>query len=462
MSDELWRRSAGELAAMIRDQTVSSREVVEAHLERIDAVNKTVNAVTVVLADTALAAADAADASKPVGALHGVPFSIKENIDCVGSATTHGVPAMAEAMPPVDAPVVARMKAAGGIPLARTNLPEMGLRITTDNPLHGRTLNPWDRERTAGGSSGGEGAATATGMSPLGLGNDIGGSLRNPSYCCGITALKPSAGRIPHAGSIPPLDGGLAGQLMAVEGPMARHVADLEIALGVLAGRDPRDPDSVDAPLAGPTPASKSVALVTEVPLVDLPASTIAAVREAGAALMDAGWHVEEVLPPDLARVTEIWAHVLSNDFAELIPELTPIMSKEAIRLLQGVVERYDPAQMSNMELYKERRRLMREWSNFFGDYPLIVGPTWTDLPFHHDADIDADNGVDVTVDRLRFISPGNVLGLPSVALPTGIADAMPCSVQVYAERWREDLCLAGAAAIEARLGRLCPIDPVF
>ena len=213
------------------------------------------------LAESALKAADAADKTEPSGPLHGVPFTIKENIDCVGSPTTMGVPLLLDAMPPIDSPVVERMKKAGGIPLARTNLPEMGLRITTDNPLRGRTLNPWNADRTAGGSSGGEGSAIATGMSPIGLGNDIGGSLRNPAFCCGIASLKPSAGRIPHAifGSFQ--DFGVAFQLMAVEGPMARHVKDLRLGYEILSGRDPRDPVSVDAPLTGPQPAKKNVAV---------------------------------------------------------------------------------------------------------------------------------------------------------------------------------------------------------
>ena len=250
--------SATELAALIAAREVSSRDVVEAHLDRIDEVNGRVNAVTVVLGASALEAADAADAALAVGSdaatgpLHGVPFTVKENIDCMGSATTHGIPALENSMPSKDAPVVARMKAAGAIVIGRTNLPEFALRLSTDNPLRGATLNPWNPLLTPGGSSGGDAAALATGMTPFGLGNDLGGSLRNPAYCCGVAALKPTAGRIPRAGSIPPLDGGIATQVMAVEGPMARTVADLRLGLQVLAGRDIRDPRSVDAPLHGP------------------------------------------------------------------------------------------------------------------------------------------------------------------------------------------------------------------
>lgn len=461
MSNELWRESAIGLAQMIRDKVVSSREVIESHIERIETVNPAVNAVTVLLAESALSAADEADKNEAIGPLHGVPFSIKENIDCLGSATTQGIPAMIDAMPTSDAPVVARMKAAGAIPLARTNLPEFGLRITTDNPLRGRTLNPWDSSRTAGGSSGGEASTLATGMSPIGLGNDIGGSLRNPAYCCGITSLKPTTGRIPQASSIPPLDFYLAAQLMAVQGPMARHVADIQLGYEILAGRDFRDPISVDAPLQGPDPENKNVALVTKIPGVTLSATAIEAITRAGAQLASQGWNVIEAEPPELERVNELWGHLLSADLVQTLPEISPVMSEAAIKLLEGLVSTFDAATMPSLVLHTERSRLSRIWSEFFQDYPVVIGPTWTDIPFLHDADIDPDTGVSTTLNRIRFITPGNLLGIPAVALPMGVADGLPTGVQIYADFWREDLCLQAAAQIEEEVGQICPIDPV-
>jgi amidase len=182
---ELWHMSATELADVISTRQASSREVVEAHLRRIEAVNPSINAVTIVLADQALEAARAADRAVVGGGdlppLHGVPFTIKANIDLAGTPTTHGTKALAEAFPDVDAPHVERLRAAGAIPIGRTNLPDFAIGWHTDSELWGATVNPWDRSRTAGGSSGGEAAAVATGMSPLGLGNDTGGSLRVPA-----------------------------------------------------------------------------------------------------------------------------------------------------------------------------------------------------------------------------------------------------------------------------------------
>ena len=434
---------------------------MESHLGRIEAVNGRLNAITVVLADSAMVAAAEADRREPTGPLHGVPFTIKENIDCLDSATTRGVPALADSMPSLDAPVVARMKAAGAIPLGRTNLPELGMRITTDNPLHGRTLNPWNADRTPGGSSGGEASALASGMSPLGLGNDIGGSVRNPAFCCGVASLKPSAGRIPHASSIPPEDSRLAAQLLLTEGPMARHVKDLRLAYETLSGRDSRDPQSTDAPLYGPD-VKKRAAIVTDIPGVELPESTRDALLQAAIALKEMGWETVEIQPPELAHVHEVWMHHLSADFKPLLGDMSAVMTDAPLEFLRLLCERNDPDTLGLANIHAERNRLSRLWSEFFTANPIMVGPTWTGPQFEHDADINGVVGLELAIDLLRFISPANVLGLPSAAIPIGVTDGLPTGVQVYADRWRDDLALSGAEAIEAVVGQICPIDPRF
>src|SRR5215471_17952132 len=216
---------------MVRGREVSSREVVQAHLNRVEAVNPHLNAIVRLLHDQALGAADAADRAVADGArlgpLHGVPLMVKENIDLAGTPTTQGVPALAEAIAPADAPPVERLRAAGAIPFGRTNLPDFALRVHTDSALHGLTRNPWNPQRTAGGSSGGEAAALAAGMSPLGLGTDLGGSLRNPAHCCGVASIKPSTGAVPAASVIPPQGMTISYQLMSVQGVLARRIADL-------------------------------------------------------------------------------------------------------------------------------------------------------------------------------------------------------------------------------------------
>jgi len=248
---DLWEHGAVELAEIIRTGQASSVEVVEAHLARIESVNNSVNAMVKTLSEQALDRASEIDNAlgkgEKLGPLAGVPFTVKENIDFAGLPTTNGLPGLAEAIAPSDAPVVERMRGAVGVAIGRTNLPDMGLRVHTDSALHGLTRNPWNHDRTAGGSSGGEAVSLATGMSPIGLGNDIGGSLRNPASCCGIASIKPTMGRIPHANVIPIEDEGVVAQHMVAEGPMARRVADVRLGLSILAGGCPRSPNSPNA-----------------------------------------------------------------------------------------------------------------------------------------------------------------------------------------------------------------------
>ncbi len=458
---ELCRYGALELAHVVRTGDVSSREVIEAYLARIDEVNPSVNAITRTLADEALAAADRADAASAeerARPLHGVPFTIKENIDYAGTPTTNGIPALAEAYVEVDSPIVARMKAAGAIGIGRTNLPELGSRIDTDNPLHGRTFNPFDPQLTPGGSSGGEGAAIATGMSPLGLGNDIGGSVRNPAYCCGIAAIKPTVGRVPWVTQNDP-DGGIALEFLT-DGPMARSVADLRAALRIIAGRHPGDPKSVDVSLTYPVPERLSAALVTEIPGVDLPEVTVREIERAGEILRDHGFDVRHAQPPELETVFDVWGKTLTFGGIGDREGLAAIASNGLVNLMSATHEHFHQTPITLDELLTERRRLRRIWSEFFASNTVVIGPTWTRLPFPCDADIDPETGANVMLDTLRFIAPGNVLGIPGLAVPTGVDAGLPTGVQIYADLFRDDLCLLAGECIERAVDTPTPIDP--
>ncbi len=459
--DSLCKKSATELAKLIRDGEVASRDVVAAHLDRIDEVNPAINAVTLVLAESALDQADKADHAGPElrqRPFHGVPFTIKENIDLVGTPTTQGLAAFADTLPARNAPIVDRMLAAGAIPLGRTNLPEMGARLDTDNPLRGRTYNPWNRDLTPGGSSGGEAAALATGMTPFGLGNDIGGSLRNPAYCCGIAALKPSIGRVPCVSSIDPVDMGISGAFLT-DGPMARSVADLRVGLSVLAGRHIEDPQSVDVPLEGRQPEFPKAALVTEIAGYEIPAAIRSEIERAGLILERQGWVVEQVEAPELERVYEIWGKILMGGSA--LEGADAVVKPETLAYLQRLQSVFDIQSLTLDEALVERRRLRRLWSAFLTDYTVAIGPTWATLPWPIDTDLDPDKGVDAVRNSWPFIVPGNALGLPSVALPTGIAGELPTGIQVYAELYRDDLCLWASELIEMESQCPTPINPV-
>ena len=465
MTGEIWRNNATDLAGMIAAGDVSSLEVVDSHLDRIEEVNGWLNAVTRVLADEARVAAKDADkavaAGDELGPLHGVPCTIKENVDVAGTPTTQGLPVFADLISPTDAPLVERLRSAGAIPIGRTNLPELGLRISTDNPLHGLTRNPWHPERTAGGSSGGEGSAIASGMSPLGLGNDIGGSVRNPAFCCGVTAIKPTHGRLP-AFSVFEHDQNpaLSSQIMLTDGPMARSVSDLRTAMGILNGRDIRDPRSVDVPLDGPD-AKRQAAVVKHIPGVDCHPSVIEGIERAASSLAEAGWEIVESTPPGIDLCSEIWAHLLGADVSLLMDAARPILSKEMAEALDsGITEQFSREIISPDVIHVERSRLAREWSLFFAENPVVIMPTWPHPPFEHGADIREESRQEL-VETLRFITPANVLGLPSVALPVGVSDALPQGVQCVADRWRDDLALKDAGDIEESLGIITPINPI-
>ena len=240
MDSPIWRLGATALAAAVNAGEIGAADAIEAHLDRIAEVNPRLGAVTRLLAGEARRAARDLDrrraAGEPLGPLAGVPFTVKDNIHVAGSATTFGVPRFARMIASADAPPVRRLRAAGAIPIGRTNLPDMTIAgLHTASTLYGDTVNPWDPSRTPGGSSGGDGVAVATGMAPIGLGNDSGGSLRAPAAFNGVAALKVSYGRIPLDHRIGPGDPALAAQLFPVDGPLARTVADLRAIHRVLA-----------------------------------------------------------------------------------------------------------------------------------------------------------------------------------------------------------------------------------
>ncbi|MEQ1509469.1 MAG: amidase [Sphingopyxis sp.] len=466
---EVWQQSASALAARIAARETTSAEVIEAHLARIDAVNPALNAIVRVLADEARAGAAAADAKQASGAalgpLHGVPFTVKENIDMAGLPTTWGVPALAGAVVPADAPIVERMRSAGAIPIGRTNLPDMGLRVHTDSSLHGLTRNPWHQGRTAGGSSGGEGSAIASGMSPIGLGNDIGGSLRNPANACGIASIKPTQGRVPDAGYVPSENRLMAFQAMLAHGPMARSVADVRLGLQILNGAHPRDPWSVDMPFAGkPIDGAIKVAVVPEPPGGSTNPIIAATVRAAADALANAGYDVTEACPPDYEAAIECWSRFLLGDMSCMLPQLSAMMGPDAMAFLTAANAATEPvkdtAEMS--QLYAQRDGIARAWSLFHAGYPLVLTPTWTQLPFEHGFDAATPEGAAATTEMFRPVTPANLLGLPSACVPAGRdgASGMPIGVLVGGARFRDDLCLDAAEVIERGAGVVTPITP--
>jgi amidase len=464
VAKELWQESASTLADMIRKGATSSRDVVEAHLERIDAVNEAVNAVVEVRPEEVRAEADAADATQkaggPLGALHGVPFTIKVNLDLKGYSTNEGCVTLKDFMASDDSPPVELMRRAGAVALARTNMPDLGLRINTESSLYGVTHNPWKRGRTAGGSSGGEAAAIASGMSPIGLGNDIGGSLRNPAYACGIASIKPSRGRVAQGNPSSVLDMPINAQIMLVNGVLARTVADVRLGLVAVMGSHHRDPYSIDAPLGGPVVA-KRVALVPEPFGGETDTDVAEGVRRAGRALEAAGYQVEEIEPPMVFESYLAWTELMMTSLTIVRPLLQMVLGAGGQRFLELTEIEFPPATPESMaQMHESRYRVEKAWREFMATYPLVVGPVWTQPPFEHGYDIiDRDTAMKV-VELFRFVMPANLMGLPAACVATGLANGLPTGVQVMGTLFREDLCLDAAEAIENTVGVLTPIDP--
>ncbi|MFL5075500.1 MAG: amidase, partial [Microvirga sp.] len=301
MSDEIWRWSAVETARAIRERRITAEAVTQAHIARMADANPALNAVVVDLSQSALKTARAADraqaAGEPVGPLHGVPVTIKINIDIEGQANSNGVPGLAHMIAPADAPVTANFRKAGAVILGMTNTPEFSLRGFTDNPLHGQTLNPWDPAITCGGSSGGAGASVARGIGAIAHGNDIGGSLRWPAFCNGVCTIRPTLGRVPAFNPSAPVERPPMAQLMSVQGPLCREVADVRLALAAMSQRDPRDPWWVPAPLEGP-PVPRRV-LKAKIPAdMETDPEVMALVDQAAGYLAVAGYEIVEAEVP--------------------------------------------------------------------------------------------------------------------------------------------------------------------
>lgn len=467
MTDELWRKGALELADLISRREVSSREVVAAHLARIDEVNPHLNAVVRRWDADSLAAADAADravaAGDSLGALHGVPVTIKENIDMAGTPTTQAIAFLADSMAASDAPLVQRVRGAGAIPIGRTNLPDLGLRVTTESSLHGVTRNPWHPMRTTGGSSGGEGSALASGMSPLGFGNDIGGSLRNPATCCGITSIKPTTGVVPWATEIPPQDPGIASQLMLTDGPMARHVEDVRVGLLTIAGAHDRDPRAVPIVLTDRAQGrALRVAVCAAPPAGSTHREVAGAIQGAADAFANAGAHVSEAVPASFARAVELWGLILNEELRVQRPLLEMVMGEDGKRFLGFADEVYPPIDVATLMLaFGERNAVDREWHDFLTDYDVLLMPTWTQPPFELGADVVSVGAAQGVLEQIRPVLPANLLGLPAAIVPVGMADGLPVGAQLVGRRFADLTCLNAAEVLEQAFGTITPIDPV-
>jgi fatty acid amide hydrolase len=506
-SVEITTLTATELAARIADGGFSSSEVVDAHIRRIEAVNPRLNAVVVPLFDQARAEADAADRARrtgrQLGPLHGVPITVKEMFDVAGTPTTAGLTKRTQELATCDAPLVARLRRAGAIVLGKTNVPLLGMGFDSENPLYGRTRNPWNLDRAPGGSSGGEAAIVAAGGSPLGLGSDGGGSIRQPCHSCGICGLKPTGRRLTLRGHWMVPNWSVE---LAQAGPLARNVADLEMALRVLNSAEGGSLDLATPPVELRRSADVSLEGLRIGVYVDdgcfRPAPAVRrAVHEAAAVLRARGADVDEFVPPNVEDIWRVFfglfyadqAHFLKQELSGSPPSgrigrqlvwysRIPTPVRPPLELLMRLlgqrwfartfqwVRRRELPTRRYLQLLDEQERIRRRFADAFDAARLnaIVCPPSPVPAFPH--------GTEYATLTASYTLLYNVLGMPAGVVPAtrvrpgeesdrpssrdavereAIRDeqgtaGLPVGVQVVARHWREDVALAVMRSLEA------------
>jgi Asp-tRNA(Asn)/Glu-tRNA(Gln) amidotransferase A subunit family amidase len=460
--------SAQEIASLIRAKAVSPVEVARVHLDRIERLNPSLNAFVDYQPELVLAQASAAEKSimngESLGPLHGVPLSIKSSIDVVGHPCEAGTRLRAGYIAATDAVLVSRLRAAGAVILGVTNTPELLMAWETDNLLYGRTNNPWDLTRTAGGSSGGESAAIAAGLSAGGVGSDGGGSIREPAHFCGICGLKPTPGRIPSTGHFPKSGGPFA--LIGVVGPMGRTVGDLQTLFEAMAGGDDGDPSS--APVALRPVDSKaiqgmSIGFFEDDGRTPVTKETRAAVRSAASRLSQSGLRVDEFRPEGLEEARQLWwkffgtaggmilGPMLRGHQAELSPVLRQFMSwttSEPAHTGESLL-------MTWLGRDEVRERFLRQMQQ----YPILLCPTAAIPAFRHgEREWQVEGRTVKYLDAWSYCEWFNLLGFPAAVVPMSLSgEGLPIGIQIVGRPWEEETVLAVAAVLEAARGPIRP-----
>ena len=453
------------MAELIRNVKLSPIELVQAHLNRIDELNPKINAYVQVDADHALATArhaeTAAMRNNPLGPLHGVPISIKSAIDVAGMRCEAGTKLREGHVATGDAPLVSRLRKAGAIILGVTNTPELLMAWETDNLLYGRTNNPWDLSRTAGGSSGGEAAAIASGCSAGGVGSDGGGSIRVPAHFCGICGLKPTPGRIPATGHFPQSVGPFAP--LGVVGPMARTVADLKLLFEVMQGPDIGDPSAAPLPVRWPDRdelKKTRIGYFEDDGRTSITSETHKAVRCAAEALRRAGFEVEPFRPEGLEKARQLWWQFFGVAGGMLLGpmiyeamtrdhefELSPILKEfnswvaaEPPHTAQSLLDCWIDRDLVRMQIFEQMKK-----------FPVVLSPVASIPAFHHGERRWQIDGKTIDyLDAWSYCEWFNLLGMPAATVPVSqSADGMPIGVQIAAEPWHEELVLEVAEVIE-------------
>jgi Asp-tRNA(Asn)/Glu-tRNA(Gln) amidotransferase A subunit family amidase len=454
---------AVDMAEQIRTKKISPVELVDAHLTQIEELNPRLNAFVQVDAEGARSAAQDAEIAvmreEKFGPLHGVPISIKSSLEVAGMRCEAGTRLRAGIVATQDAPVVTRLKNAGAIVLGVTNTPEFLMAWETDNLLYGRTNSPWDLERTPGGSSGGEAAAIAAGMSAGGVGSDGGGSIRVPAHFSGICGLKPTPGRIPATGHFPVSAGPFA--LIGVVGPMARTVADVKVLFEVMQGPDIGDTCAAPVPLRWPCDEEAKrlrVGYFEDDGRTPVTPETRAAVRTAAEALRSAGFQVDRFQPEGLEEARRLWHRIfvvaggmmLRPMFKQNDADLSPILKQ----FLEWSAAEPPHTARTLLDAWIQRDLLRARFFAQMQRYPILLCPAAALPAFRHGERSWQVEGTTVHyLDAWSYAEFFNLVGNPAAVVPVGLSpEELPIGVQIVGRPWEEEQVLAVAAALEKQL----------
>ncbi len=457
MSD-IWKMSATEQAQKIANGEISAREATEASLARTEAQNPKLNAIVDHLGEAALARAAELDEifakSGPVGPLHGVPVTVKENIDQKGRATPNGVVALKDMIAQDDSPVVRNFQNAGAVIIGRTNTPEFSFRATTVNELHGRTYSPWNDWATSGGSSGGASSAVMSGMGALAHGNDIGGSLRYPAAATGAATVKPGLGRVPAWNPSQVAERGVMAQMMSVQGVITREVKDVRLGMQSLIAHDPRDPFHIPMPWGGPD-LTRKVGFTKNTYHYDLHPAVEKALDTARDALVDAGYEITEIEVPPIDEIASDAMRVLYGE--------GQIMMEKGIRehgsaIIQTIFDDYyklyEPYTGDELiNAMAKRSYWTRQWTELLAETPLVLAPFLPAPTPVWNRDEQGLEGVREMLGTGLWSYSMNFMGLPAGIISSNYNDGLPVGVQLVGQRFREDVILDACEAIEERVG---------
>ncbi len=455
---------AVEMARQVREKKISPVELVEAHLAKIGKLNPRLNAFVQVDAERVRLEAKRAEAEltgdRALGPLHGVPISIKSSIAVAGMRCESGTRLRSGKVAQQDAPLVARLRQAGAIVLGVTNTPELLMAWETDNLLYGRTNSPWDLDRTPGGSSGGESAAIASGMSAGGVGSDGGGSIRVPAHFCGICGLKPTPGRIPATGHYPPSGGPFA--LIGVVGPMARTVEDLKVLFEVMQGPDDGDPCAAPVPLRWPSAGEikrLKIGYFEDDGRTPVAPEIRQAVRTAADALSHAGFDVEAFRPAGLEEARQLWQKFFVGAGGMIIDPMFAGRKYDQSPIMKQFLEwsAAEPARTgeSLLEAWIRRDTLRVEFLVQMREYPILLCPPAAVPSFRHGERTWSVEGRTVHyLDAWSYTEWFNLLGNPAAVVPVAQSSAgLPAGVQIVGRPWEEEQVLMVAAEVEKACG---------